>query len=747
MTNRRASHSPALLALSISGALCGQALAQTSPAGDGQIEEVLVTAQRTPAPESKTPIAMNTISGEQLRSAGIADPAGLGARLPNVHLDGAADGLKITIRGVGNADTTEKGDPSAAFMMDGIYIARPQAQNLGFYDLDRVEVLRGPQGTLYGRNATAGVVNVISRAPTQQQAGEVGVEVGDYGSRKVNAMLNVPVSPALALRAAVNFNQHDSYLINGQGTGLQLGSDRNELAARLSALLRFSDTVSLLLRADHGHSHDHGDVIVPDTNFYHGIELGQPAWYGAGTDARLTNSFMPPNTRPEQGYDHKTNSGIAAELTWQLGPATLYYLGSHRSFDNDFLVNYHYRVAPGVAIGVHETFDGGYRQNSHELRIASNGERALSGQAGLYYFRENSHDDYTFRDLQVLGLPPYYRFPIGPTVSRSEALFGQATYRMTPQLRATAGVRYTDDRKSRYGSTNFQQGPAFNPATDFRLLNAAELNTHKTTWRLGLDYDLAPATMLYGAIATGYKSGGFNDGCLAGARQLGIDCPAAVAVPAATLFYQPETLTSYEAGVKSRFWDNKASLNLAAFHYDYKNLQVSNVAMVQGAPRYVTGNAAVASVKGLELDGLLNPSQADRINYALTLLDAHYVSYTPDGLHSWAGNKLDRAPANTLTLGYQHRFQLPVGQLAAGIESRRSAAYTIAVPTQLLQYRVPSRTESDASLSFQPDGARWSMQARVKNLENKVQPITIDSFGMVVPSDPRTVAVRLDYRF
>jgi iron complex outermembrane receptor protein len=738
MTKRRGRPAPMLVAMSVTAVMA---------AAQAQVQEVVVTAQRTPSLESKTPVAMTVISGEQLIDAGIAEPANLGARLPNVHLDGAADGLKITIRGVSNADTTEKGDPSAAFMMDGIYIARPQAQNLGFYDLDRIEVLRGPQGTLYGRNATAGVINVITRAPTQQLEGAVGTELGDYGSRKLSAMLNLPVSPALALRAAINSNQHDSYLINGQGTGHQLGSDRNELAARLSALLRFSDTLSLLLRADHSRSHDHGDMIVPDTNFYRGIETGQPRWYDASTDARLTNSFVPPNTRPEQGYSQKTGSGIGAELTWQLGPATLYYLGSHRRSNNDFLVNHYYRVAPTFALGVHQTFDGVQTQNSHELRIASSGSGAVSAQAGLYYFREQSHDAYAFRDLQPLRLPPYYVFELGPAVSRSQAIFGQATWRLNQRLRATAGLRYTDDSKSRYGSTNFQQGPGFNPATDFKLLNAAALDTHKTTWRLGLDYDLAPATMVYGAIATGYKSGGFNDGCLAGVRQLGMDCPAALAVPAAALFYQPETLTSTEAGLKTRFWDNKASLNLAASHYDYKNLQLSSVAMVQGAPRYVTTNAGVASVKGLELDGVIRPTASDRISYALALLDAHYVSYSPDGQHSWAGNKLDRTPANTLTLGYRHSFQMADGQLAAGIESRRSAAYTIGVPTQLLQYRIPARTESDASLSYQPAAARWSVQVRVKNLENKVQPITVNSFGMSVPSDPRTVAARLDYRF
>jgi iron complex outermembrane receptor protein len=745
MTKQGAARRPFILAFAISNILTGAAQAQDS--SENPVPEVLVTAQRTTSPLSRTPVALSVISGEQLDRAGISDPAGVGARLPNVHLDGAADGLKITIRGVSNADTTEKGDPSAAFMQDGVYIARPQAQNLGFFDLERIEVLRGPQGTLYGRNATAGVVNVISHAPSPMLEGALSTEIGDYGSRKVGAMLNVPLNGALAVRAAVNYNQHDSYLRNAQGTPYQLGLDRDDLSVRLSALLRFNYTVSLLLRLEHSRVRDNPDDTVPDTNFYRDVASGQPTWYGASTGQRLSNGFVPPNTVPEQGYSHQDSTAASAELTWKLGPANVYYLASHRQLDHDFLVNYYYRVAPGFALGVHQSFDGSYAQDSHELRIATSGDGAFSAQAGLYYFREKSDDLYTFRDLTLLGLPPYYVFPIGPTVSRSQAVFGQATYRVTPALRATAGARYTDDSKSRYGSTNFQQGAVFNPATDFKLLNAAALDTHKTTWRLGLDFDLAPATLLYGSISTGYKSGGFNDGCLAGARQLGIDCPAALAVPAATLFYQPETLTAYEGGLKTRFWRDKASLNLAVFKYDYKNLQLSSVAMVQGAPRYVTRNAGAASVRGLELDGQLAPTAADRINYAMTLLDAHYTSYSPDGVHSWAGNKLDRAPSNTLTLGYEHRFQLAAGQIAASIESRRSAAYTIAVPTQLLQYRVPSRTESDASLRYHPGGARWSVQARVKNLENKVQPITIDSFGMVVPSDPRTVALRLDYRY
>ncbi|UUZ56343.1 TonB-dependent receptor plug domain-containing protein [Massilia sp. H-1] len=151
---------------------------------------------------SKTPVSMTVLTGEQLAAAALDSPSAVGARLPNVHLDGAPDGLRITIRGVSNADTTEKGDPSAAFMLDGIYIARPQAQDLSFFDLARVEVLRGPQGTLYGRNSTVSVVNVISNTPGNALEGKASVELGNYHARRATAMLNVPVSATLAARRA-----------------------------------------------------------------------------------------------------------------------------------------------------------------------------------------------------------------------------------------------------------------------------------------------------------------------------------------------------------------------------------------------------------------------------------------------------------------------------------------------------------------------------------------------------------------
>ena len=719
------------------------------------LPDVIVTAQRSSALASRTPLAISVLSGEQLEAAGLDNPAALGERLPSVRLDGAADGLRITIRGVSSADTTEKGDPSAAFLLDGVYLARPQSQNVALFDLARIEVLRGPQGTLYGRNATAGVISVISNQPGPTLEGAFGAELGDYGAQKGNAMLNVPLGDGLALRAALAYNRHDSYLINRQGTPFSLGLDRDEVAARIAARLALGQAGSLLLRYDSSTQRHNNDSAVPVGNFYAPDAQGQPVWQAGNTEARLSNRFVPANAPLTQGGGKAAGHGVGADLDLALGALRLYYLGARRQFDNDTRSNFYYQLAPSTAIGVRQSFSGQYRQDSHELRLAGTGSvvgRALDWQAGVYYLRERAEVLYNFRDLQPLGLTPYYVFPHAAD-ARARAVFGQATWRLAERWRLTAGARYSDDDKQRTGFTSFQQQAVYNPATDLRLLNAAALGTSKTTWRLGVDADVAPASMLFASVATGYKAGGFNDGCAAGAGRAGAAagasdaCPAAQALPAATLLYQPETLRAWEAGFKTRSGDGRASLQASAFYYDYANLQLSGVAIVAGAPRFVTANAGQASVRGLEVEGQLRLGGGGRLSTTLALLDAHYDRYLPDGRTSWAGRKLDRTPGAAVSAGYEHAFGLASGELRAGWFTRYSGASVISVPSQLLQYRVPGRSQSDLSVAYRPQQGGWRLSARLRNLENKVRPIAIDSFGMLVPSDPRTWSMRLDYRF
>ncbi|MDN4039508.1 TonB-dependent receptor [Massilia sp. YIM B02443] len=742
-----------LLVAAISGIVCSIAQAQivtpapvVANANTNEVPEVVVTAQRTAALASRTPVAMSVVSGEQLRDIGADSPATLGPRLPNVHFDQAFSGLRVTIRGISNNDTTDKGDPSAAFMQDGVYISRPAGQSANFLDVDRIEVLRGPQGTLYGRNTTAGLVNVISNAPTDVLEGAAGFELGTYSNRKVDGMINVPVNDALSLRAAVSGRKQDPFLNNNQGTPHRAGMDRDERDARLSARWKINPDATLVVRYDHSITEGNNDRFVPDTNFYTGVAQGAPVWKGGSTDERLTNSFRPFNMTPVQGWNDRRIRGLTTDLSWNLGPATVYYIGSHREIDQQILQNYYYRVTPAVALGVNNHYDGHNEQDSHELRIATNGSGPLSAQGGLYYFSEESDTSYFFTGLQPVGLPPVYAFPL-VTEAQSKAIFGQLTWRVQDGLRLTAGARRTEDDKSRLGSTNFQQGPTFNPATDRAQLNTASLNHRETTWRLGAEYDVAPGALLYGSLSTGYKAGGFNDGCLAGSTGAGLTCPAAIAVTESALYYQPEQLRAWEAGLKSRLLGGRATFNAAAFYYDYTNLQLSGNAIVSGAPRILTRNAGQARSRGIELDGEVRVGSNGRLSYSATLLDAEYVQYSPNGSVSWAGRSLDRAPKHVYMLGYDHRFAVLGGQLNAGVFARRSADYVIAVPSQLLEYRIPSYTSTDATLRYAPDGASWSVLARVRNIEDKVRPSIIDSFGMTTPTAPRTADLRLDVRF
>ncbi len=740
-----------LPAVAVSGIVWSMGIASAAQAqdADGQdkaVPEVVVTAQRTVSTAARTPVAMSVVSGEQLRETGSDNPAALGARLPNVHIDQAFSGLRVTIRGISNNDTTDKGDPSAAFMQDGVYIARPAGQTANFLDVERIEVLRGPQGTLYGRNTTAGLVHVISNAPTRRLEGRVALEAGSFGNRKLEGVVNVPVNAGLALRAAVSTRKQDPFLKNGQGTGFRPGMDRDDRDARLSAKLALGRDAALLVRYDHSEVTDNNDRFVPDTNFYTGVAGGAPVWRAGSLDARLTMGFRPANIAPVQGMQDRRARGVSADLSWNLGPATLYYLGSHRELDQQMVNNYYYRVTPAIALGVINTYDGANQQDSHELRIATNGNGPLGAQGGLYYFTEESDTTYAFQGLRPVGLPPYYAFPLA-TDAASRAVFGQLTWRMRDDLRLTLGARRTLDHKRRVGSTDFQQGPVFNPATDRRLLNAADLSTGRTTWRAGAEYDLNPGTLAYLSLSTGYKAGAFNDGCIANTSALGIPCPAASAVTPEYLYYQPEQLRAWEAGLKSRLLGGRLSVNAAAFHYDYTNLQLTANAIVAGAPRLLTRNAGAARSRGIEVDGELRVGSGGRLHYGLTLLDARYVRYMATPTVSWAGRKLDRAPSRAATLGYQQRIAFASGQLTGAIATRASGEYVLAVPSQLLVYRVPAHTSSDASLSWAPHGGNWSLLARVRNIEDKVRPSIIDSFGMTTPTTPRTADLRLDVRF
>jgi iron complex outermembrane receptor protein len=588
------------------------------------------------------------------------------------------NGLQITIRGVTSADGTEKGDPSAAFMADGVYIARQQAQEVSFFDISRVEVLRGPQGTLYGRNTTAGAVNVITNRPDLTKfSGSVDAAYGNYNNTQITGILNTPINENLGLRFGVNYDHRDSFLKAGQNLNADLNPFKDNISARMTALLKF-DKGELLLRGDYSHMGGITTNALPTSNFYSNYTTNtvNPTYIanGQSNDQLLT---LTPTTKDGLYNLARANNlrrdnatyGMMGEFKYDFGFFTLNYVGSYREFKRHE-GNYSY-YATGFAPN---KFDGWYWQNSQELRLSTNGTGPFRAQAGVYYFKERGSIALSIYDRVLNGVRTnpgdagfLFAFPQGYVMSSSLAGFGQLTYSPMSNLHITGGIRYTADEKARTGYTvTCAYDLSCSAAGDVKTPNIADRHYQKTTWKIGVDYEVTPSTMLYGTVSTGYKAGGFNDGCEAGT---GTGCT----LPASTLYYQPETLTAYEIGTKTALFDRRLRLNLSAFHYDYNNLQLTQVGpyCAGGTQCTQTTNAASAKVDGIEAEANVAATAHDKIDFSLSWLNARYGNFLPNAATyptlNFQGLKLDRSPTITLMGGVTHTFPLANGgEVVAG---------------------------------------------------------------------------------
>lgn len=581
--------------------------AEEAPPGD-----IIVTAQRTESLLSQTPLAISAIAGDDLIAQGVTDPTTLGNFVPNIALDrGAQNGLQITIRGVSSNDSTEKGDPSAAFLVDGIVIARPQAQDVAFFDIERVEVLRGPQGTLFGRNSTAGVVHLISARPKDEFEASINASYGNFDAVQATGVLNVPLNENIAVRAAVNYDRRDNYLVDGADDGFTLDPFRDVISGRLSARFQVTDGIDLTLIGDYSSM----DGVAQDDlllgNFFPAAAPfavapnSAPQFNPGNSDERRTLAIP----QALQSIRDNETYGIAGELNIDIGPGTLTYLGSYRELTRN-------EIETGVLGLVPFSTTADYEQQSHELRYALDLDR-FQAQVGVYYFDEQSNIDVVAQNASVIVPDPPGVGTFGvrqdPTNSESIAVFGQGTYSLTDRFRVTGGLRFTNDQKSREGITfitfpfdipGFPGFPGAVPAnTELPVnVNDAEVEFNEVTWRVGLEYDTA-AGLAFASVSRGYKAGGFNDGCEIGTQP-------ACTQPADALFYDPESLIAYEVGTKLSFASGDLRLNATAFLYDYEDLQLSTVAPINGVPTILIQNATTADIFGIEVDALISPKSA-----------------------------------------------------------------------------------------------------------------------------------------
>lgn len=751
MKSRFMAHLCAATILSVPTSLIAQTTHTGDVAGNSHDGEIVVTATRVETRLSKTPVAVTAITGKQLAESGITSTIGIADQAPNLQINRSNGGLQITIRGVSSNDTQEKGDPSTAFLLDGIYIARSQAQEAGLFDIARVEVLRGPQGTLYGRNTTAGVINVISNKPTGETHAAVNATIGNFGTKQFDAMVNVPLADTLWFRAAAQYDNRNSYWLERANPVYKLSDYKKDFSFRAQILGRPSDTFDFLLKFDYADLRGSAYDQLDQDSFYSSTAGRNPRYLNPRADVarRITNNLAQPDVTANKSL------GVSGEFNLDLGPVTATYLASYREFRENIRSSRDINTTPAQNDRVTR-----FEQFSNELRFATSGDGPFKLQAGAYYFHERNILNIRIKnvDASILGLP--LSIPPGipvdlvtnstPAKSTSYAVFAQGSYALTSNLRFTAGVRYSDDRKSREGI--FTIGPFPSPPLPIKSIDftrAAKISSSKVTWRLGLDYDLNDATLLYATASTGYKAGGFNDGCEASAVVEGVGCP--VPTPTAELYYKPETLRAYELGVKTGLLNDRMRVGASAFYYDYTNLQLLAKDNRPGGQALFV-NAPKANVKGLELEAM-GMFGRHGFDVSATYLDAHYGDYFPLPGINFNRLKLNRSPDFTLTAGY--RFTQPVGDgsIVASIRTRYSAAYYISDFNNAFQFKQPGYTKTDASLTYNAPDERFYVSAFVRNIENRIEVTAIEPGplpgvkGSVSGGAPRTFGVRLGVKY
>lgn len=707
---------------------------------NGVLGEVIVTAENRAVSAQRVPITLDLVPGREIKRQGASDLLQLQNLAPGLNIVQNTIFNQINIRGVGSNDgAAELSDQAVTIGIDGEYINRPVALNAALFDLDRIEVLKGPQGTLYGRNATAGAVNIIAKKPTDAKEIDLSVSYGNYNSIKANAAINMPLGKKAAVRVAGMLAKHDGYRDGGSIVGKI--DNGNVWATRLGLSLNPAKALSIYVAGEYSKT----DQLAPSQ---YGVDVSRADTTLKGqVPSRWTTSLPKDYNVATAGFVKIDQSALRGRIAYKVGHATITYTGGFRDVDMSG-----YQPLNGF---VPETFSFdnslAYQTQSHELRV--NGESGkLIWQAGGFYGNE---DQNVARGLILpiaagafQGKVPYLNFFNFDVNSKTTAAFAQATYNVTEKFGITAGIRNTTDKKSRDGATLTRApfGPPGTPAyfypnppartDDGMTAISGEGDWNKTTWMVNMDYKIDNTKMLFAKVSTGYKAGGFDN---YGA-------------------YDPEELTAIEVGTKNKFMDNKLRLNASVFNYDYKKQQVS--VFINTTVGGAIQNAANTKVFGLEVDGEWQATKSDRLRATANFLKAEFGDF-PTTINkvganaevvNLKGNSPIQAPKWTIIAGYDHTFKLGKGNLNAGIQTMFKSEYYLAAYNFAMD-KQSAFTKTDIQVTYSTQKGNWEVAAFVQNLEDtRVINFTGFTGGTIniynwIFGNPRLFGARVNYRF
>lgn len=741
------------------------------------IEEIIVTATKRAESVQDIPLAVTALDAYAIDQRGISDIESLASSVPGLHFSQAGSDTRITVRGIGSEQNTVTGDPGVAFHIDGVYQSRASAGSALFYDLQRIEVLRGPQGTLYGRNATGGSINLISARPENATTGKLALQVGNYNQQQINGVFNTPlIDDRLLMRISAQQQTRDGFYDN-KAAGADDLDDVDSLNLRTQFLYLPNDQVDVLLSLNYSSQGGNGDggrvvgaytpVFLPINQITSGLAAA-PAPFGAGLAIA-----GPASANPTGDRDIRTNAahdrdnermGASITVTWDLGNVAFKSISAWQ----DNLVDAVRDVDFSDAEALNEFRRQDSTQYSQEFQLSSTDDSSLQWIVGAYWLTEQTEAEFWLFDdgtgLSALRYnDPFFPAPavasflnglsVFGTVdtglgfnamfgndstinSDTVGLFGQAAYNVNEDLTITAGLRWSEDKKDADIRYKGFGNNLVVPESSFSKKDSWEAVTYK----LSADWFVGEDTLLYATVSSGFKSGGF------------LQDPT-------SLPYDEEEVLAYELGSKSQFFQGRMQANISAFYYDYDDLQLSTILNNQ----LVTTNAGKAKVTGIELELLATPLEALEVSASIASTRAKFVDYKADdpllaGIaeSDLDGNDLARSPDWTVNLAAAYTVALNYGELTFSANMFWSDEVYFSAFNRSQDdsdYQSNYRT-TDVRIHFASQDGNWFMALAAKNLENELVASNANSRSSLGGTNallqyqaPRTYSLSAGYNF
>ena len=683
------------------------AVAQEATADSGQavqLDQLVVTAQRHEQKLQETPVSVSVFSPQQLEHKAVARIDELKYDIPNVTIQqntATSSGAKIFLRGVGQDESMFTSDPAIAIYIDDVYIPRQNGAMFDLLDVERIEVLRGPQGTLYGRNATGGAIRYITRKPKGDDRLVAELTVGNLGRLDGRVLYNARVGEQTDISASVMSRHRDGTTVN-ESTGDKV-NDSSVLAARVGVSQPVGEASTLHLVAD----------VLRESS---GPAFPSPVRRVDGKTVPVLGNLYRTRSDLVDGINRMEQEGIAATLETDLGWGLMRNVAHFRQMEAEI----HVDVDATEEMRYHLYQDQDQSQHGYELQLISTGDGPVSWTGGAFYFHEANNQP-TRTDIRATG---------GTNIVAQDtdamALYAQATWAVNDRLNLTFGGRYSYERKD-LSIDAFRANGAVNWSV------RKKQSWSSPDWKFIADYDLSDNLMAFASVATGFKSGGFN---------------GRGSSPATVTTIDEEVLTSVEAGLKAQLWDNRLRLNATYYRNDYEALQLS--AVDANGVLFVM-NASGALIDGIELEAQAQVTRHLDLSATVGTIDAKYKDYEPWNAGRFEGKTLKHAPE--LQWQFSANYVRPVGNgkvVATGQVAYTDKYYQNQELSEL--HATPAHTIVNGRLAYEHDGGKWSVGLWGKNLTDKqvsAGGFDIPGVGVAViyPNLPRTFGLDLRYRF